>query len=197
MTAPTPAGKPVALTCLQCNASLLIETDIERLACGACGTEFAVTRRGGVVALRRRTMSAPPLTDEARQALVERVQREIVAEEAATARLLEAHQAELQTLEAGSPVKGLFLLALALGAIAVALAVKGGAVLLVLALVLGAASGWLAFYAVRTLNTMGMKRQHLVVRFNQAIAVRKRQRDALDAALKQAATPDADEMPQR
>ncbi|MBK8048698.1 MAG: hypothetical protein IPK16_17195 [Anaerolineales bacterium] len=159
--------------------------------------QSSLSRRGGVVALRRSATPAPPLTDEARQALVERVQREIVAEETATARLLEAHQAELQTLEAGSPVKGLFLLALALGAMAVALAVKGGAVLPVLALVLGAAAGWLAFYAVRTLNTMGMKRQHLVVRFNQAIAVRKHQRDALDAALKQAATPDADEMPQR
>jgi hypothetical protein len=37
----------VSLTCPSCNGKLQIAKDLERFACGYCGTEFAVNRGGG------------------------------------------------------------------------------------------------------------------------------------------------------
>ncbi len=37
----------VSLTCPACNGKLQIGKDLERFACGYCGTEFVVNRGGG------------------------------------------------------------------------------------------------------------------------------------------------------
>jgi ribosomal protein S27E len=44
--------KFVALKCQSCGASLEVYDDMERFACGYCGTEMIVQRRGGTVALK-------------------------------------------------------------------------------------------------------------------------------------------------
>ena len=41
----------VSLTCPSCNGKLQIGKDLERFACGYCGTEFVVNRGGGIVSL--------------------------------------------------------------------------------------------------------------------------------------------------
>ncbi len=41
----------VSLTCPSCNGKLQIGKDLDRFACGYCGTEFVVNRGGGVVSL--------------------------------------------------------------------------------------------------------------------------------------------------
>ena len=41
----------VSLTCPSCNGKLQIGRDLDRFACGYCGTEFAVNRGGGIVSL--------------------------------------------------------------------------------------------------------------------------------------------------
>ncbi len=41
----------VSLTCPSCNGKLQIGKDLERFACGYCGTEFVVNRGGGDFAL--------------------------------------------------------------------------------------------------------------------------------------------------
>jgi predicted RNA-binding Zn-ribbon protein involved in translation (DUF1610 family) len=42
----------ISLICATCGASLDVCDDIERFACGYCGTSLVVQRRGGAVALR-------------------------------------------------------------------------------------------------------------------------------------------------
>lgn len=37
----------VSLTCPPCNGKLRIGKDLDRFACGYCGTEFVVNRGGG------------------------------------------------------------------------------------------------------------------------------------------------------
>lgn len=41
----------VSLTCPSCKGKLQIGKDLERFACGYCGTEFVVNRGGGIVSL--------------------------------------------------------------------------------------------------------------------------------------------------
>ena len=41
----------VSLTCPSCNGKLQIGKDLERFACGYCGTECVVNRGGGIVSL--------------------------------------------------------------------------------------------------------------------------------------------------
>ena len=42
----------INLNCANCGAKLEIYDDMERFACGYCGTELIAQRRGGTVALR-------------------------------------------------------------------------------------------------------------------------------------------------
>jgi DNA-directed RNA polymerase subunit RPC12/RpoP len=42
----------INLNCANCGARLEIHDDMERFACGHCGTQMVVQRRGGTVALR-------------------------------------------------------------------------------------------------------------------------------------------------
>ncbi|MGA9768264.1 MAG: hypothetical protein WBV94_04435 [Blastocatellia bacterium] len=42
----------IKLTCLSCGGALEITNDLERFACGYCGIEQIVERRGGIVALK-------------------------------------------------------------------------------------------------------------------------------------------------
>ncbi len=42
----------ISLNCANCGAKLDVYDDMERFACGYCGTEMLVQRRGGTVALR-------------------------------------------------------------------------------------------------------------------------------------------------
>jgi ribosomal protein S27AE len=51
--------KTLTLNCTNCGASLEVSLDMERFACGYCGTQQIVERRGGTVALK-------PLTDAIR-----------------------------------------------------------------------------------------------------------------------------------
>lgn len=51
--------KTLTLNCTNCGASLQVSQDMERFACGYCGTQQIVERRGGTVALK-------PLTDAIR-----------------------------------------------------------------------------------------------------------------------------------
>jgi ribosomal protein S27AE len=51
--------KTLTLNCTNCGASLDVSEDMERFACGYCGTQQVVERRGGTVALK-------PLTDAIR-----------------------------------------------------------------------------------------------------------------------------------
>lgn len=44
--------KIVNLKCLNCGGVLEIDVDMERFACGYCGSQQMVQRRGGTVALR-------------------------------------------------------------------------------------------------------------------------------------------------
>jgi len=46
------ADNVVVLSCTNCGAKLEIYPDVERFACGYCGTELIVLRRGGTVALK-------------------------------------------------------------------------------------------------------------------------------------------------
>lgn len=41
----------VSLTCPSCSGKLQIGKDLDRFACGYCGTEFVVNRGGGVISL--------------------------------------------------------------------------------------------------------------------------------------------------
>lgn len=42
----------INLNCVNCGAKLEVYDDMDRFACGCCGTEMLVQRRGGTVALR-------------------------------------------------------------------------------------------------------------------------------------------------
>jgi predicted RNA-binding Zn-ribbon protein involved in translation (DUF1610 family) len=42
----------INLNCAHCGAKLDVYDDMERFACGYCGTEMIVQRRGGTVALK-------------------------------------------------------------------------------------------------------------------------------------------------
>jgi uncharacterized small protein (DUF1192 family) len=44
-------GSLVTLTCPSCSGKLQITPEIDRFACGYCGTEFAVNRGAGIVSL--------------------------------------------------------------------------------------------------------------------------------------------------
>lgn len=46
------SDKFVPLSCKSCGAKLEVYSDMERFACGYCGTEMIVQRRGGTVALK-------------------------------------------------------------------------------------------------------------------------------------------------
>ncbi len=91
----------VSLTCPSCNGKLQIGKDLERFACGYCGTEFVVNRGGGIVSL------APVVEG------LKRVERGVdkTASEWAIVRLskdIEALQREWQSVEADSNM-GLYL----------------------------------------------------------------------------------------
>ena len=45
------ADRFVTLRCQSCGARLEIHDDMSRLACGFCGTEMLVQRRGGTISL--------------------------------------------------------------------------------------------------------------------------------------------------
>ena len=45
-------GHYITLNCANCAAKLDVYDDIERFACGSCGTEIEVQRRGGTVVLK-------------------------------------------------------------------------------------------------------------------------------------------------
>jgi ribosomal protein S27AE len=42
----------ITLSCPSCGNKLQITSDIDRFACGACGNEYVVIRKGGIVALK-------------------------------------------------------------------------------------------------------------------------------------------------
>ena len=46
-------GPVITLTCTNCGAPLTIHHDMEVFACGHCGTQLMVDRRGGTVGLKR------------------------------------------------------------------------------------------------------------------------------------------------
>lgn len=46
------ADRFIPLTCKNCGGKLEIYDDMDRFACGYCGTELAVERRGGTVSLK-------------------------------------------------------------------------------------------------------------------------------------------------
>jgi ribosomal protein S27E len=48
----------IKLKCENCGADLDVYDDMERFACGYCGTEIAVQRRGGTVVLKSMTQAA-------------------------------------------------------------------------------------------------------------------------------------------
>jgi predicted RNA-binding Zn-ribbon protein involved in translation (DUF1610 family) len=48
----------ISLNCLSCGGTLEIYDDMERFACGYCGTEMAVQRRGGTAVLKAATAAS-------------------------------------------------------------------------------------------------------------------------------------------
>jgi hypothetical protein len=84
----------INLGCANCGAKLDVYDDMERFACGYCGTEMAVQRRGGTVALKA-------VTDAIKQV---QVGTDKTAAELALARLrqdlaaLEARSADLKSV---------------------------------------------------------------------------------------------------
>jgi DNA-directed RNA polymerase subunit RPC12/RpoP len=53
----------ISLNCAKCGGSLEVYDDMERFACGYCGAELLVERRGGTVALQVGTSKASPDLD--------------------------------------------------------------------------------------------------------------------------------------
>lgn len=84
------------LSCVNCSAPLEIGTDLERFACGYCGTNQVVERSGGTVALRRvadAILAVQRGTDKtAAELAIPRLERELV--EAQKARSQAAEQAK-------------------------------------------------------------------------------------------------------
>ncbi len=56
-----PVSSAARLSCPSCNNALVIGGDVERFACGRCGTEYLVQRQGGIVTL---TPTAEKLQEE-------------------------------------------------------------------------------------------------------------------------------------
>ncbi len=54
----------IKLNCENCGAGLDVYDDMERFACGYCGTEMAVQRRGGTVVLKSMTQAADKTSAE-------------------------------------------------------------------------------------------------------------------------------------
>ena len=83
--------KILTLKCPSCGAALEIAPDMERFACGYCGTEQIVQRRGGTVALKAITAAITQIqigTDRtAAELAIQRLSRELatLAEQASEA----------------------------------------------------------------------------------------------------------------
>lgn len=81
------------LSCVNCSAPLEIGADLDRFACGYCGTNQVVQRSGGVIALRRVESAVQAVqrgTDKtAAELAVPRLQRELVEAQQAKAKAVE------------------------------------------------------------------------------------------------------------
>lgn len=107
----------VTLKCPSCGSSLNVSSDIERFACGYCGTGQVVLRRGGTVSLKpvEEAISKVQVSTDrtaAELALV-RLQREL-AEDEGRWQEWERHFAKRRGSEGNSRVVTLFLILLAM-----------------------------------------------------------------------------------